>query len=64
MASKKELWCEDEFPAPIGDSVQTRYLISQDDDDSYALYLNVMHTGKKWRAGAVSLLQDFLQIIR
>jgi predicted metal-dependent enzyme (double-stranded beta helix superfamily) len=46
MASKKELWCEDEFPAPTGDSVQTRYLISQDDDDSYALYLNVMHTGK------------------
>ena len=39
MASKKELWCEDEFPAPIGDSVQTRYLISQDDDDSYVASL-------------------------
>jgi len=46
IADKKEYWCEDEFPAPTDGKVQTRYLISQDDDDSYALYLNVMHTGK------------------
>ncbi|MBT5187087.1 MAG: hypothetical protein HOH19_02355 [Kordiimonadaceae bacterium] len=46
IADKTELWCEEEFPAPRGDKVQTRYLITQDDDDSYALYLNVMHTGK------------------
>ncbi|MDG1707218.1 MAG: hypothetical protein P8H03_00570 [Emcibacteraceae bacterium] len=46
IASIEKYWCETEFPAPTGDKVQTRYLISQDDDDSYALYLNVMHTGK------------------
>jgi len=46
IADKTNLWNEEEFPAPTGDKVQTRYLISQDDDESYALYLNVMHTGK------------------
>jgi len=46
IADKEEFWCEDEFPAPPEGKVHTRYLISQDDDDSYALYLNVMHTGK------------------
>lgn len=46
IADKNEYWCEEEFPAPADGKVQTRYLISQDDDDSYALYLNVMHTGK------------------
>ena len=46
IADKSEFWCEQEFPGPVGDKVHTRHLISQDDDDSYALYLNVMHTGK------------------
>lgn len=46
IASIEKYWCEDEFPAPTEGKVQTRYLISQDDDASYALYLNVMHTGK------------------
>ncbi|MDA0707664.1 MAG: hypothetical protein O2963_01125 [Proteobacteria bacterium] len=47
ISERNELWNEDEFPAPTGDQVHTRYLISQDDDESYALYLNVMLTGKK-----------------
>ena len=47
MADRKEFWSEDQFPAPTDGQVHTRYLVSQDDDDSYALYLNVMHTGKK-----------------
>lgn len=46
IANKEAYWCEDEFPAPTDGKVHTRYLVSQDDDDSYALYLNVMHTGK------------------
>lgn len=46
IADKYDYWNEDEFPAPTDGKVHTRYLISQDDDDSYALYLNVMHTGK------------------
>lgn len=47
IANNDEFWSEEEFPAPTDGKVQTRYLISQDDDDSYALYLNVMNTGKK-----------------
>lgn len=46
IADKYNYWNEDEFPAPSDGKVHTRYLISQDDDDRYALYLNVMHTGK------------------
>lgn len=46
IASKNDYWCEEEFPAPTDGAVHKRYLVSQDDDDSYALYLNVMHTGK------------------
>lgn len=47
IADKSEYWGEDQFPAPTDGKVHTRYLLTQDDDDSYALYLNVMHTGKK-----------------
>ena len=47
IADHTEYWNEQEFPAPTDGQVHTRYLISQDDDDSYALYLNVMLTGKK-----------------
>ncbi len=47
IANRKELWAEEEFPAPKEEGkVQNRYLIAKDDDDSYALYLNVMHKGK------------------
>lgn len=47
FASRDEIWDEDQFPAPTEEGkVQNRYLISKDDDDSYALYLNVMHQGK------------------
>jgi predicted metal-dependent enzyme (double-stranded beta helix superfamily) len=46
IADQEHFWCEAEFSAPKDGKVQTRYLISQDDDENYALYLNVMHTGK------------------
>ncbi len=47
IANREELWAEDQFSAPNEDGkVQNRYLISKDDDDSYALYLNVMRKGK------------------
>ena len=47
LASHREWWSEDRYAAPQGDERQARYLISEEADHSYALYLNVMRPGKK-----------------
>jgi predicted metal-dependent enzyme (double-stranded beta helix superfamily) len=47
LASARSLWESDAFPPPEGDQRQARYLISEDGDKSFALYLNVMLPGKK-----------------
>lgn len=46
LASHKEFWSSDEFPASEGEELQARYMIHEEPDSTYALYLNVMKPGK------------------
>lgn len=47
LASQNELWGSEHYPDPAEDEHQTRYLIREDADNGFALYLNVMRPGKR-----------------
>lgn len=47
LAGRRDLWSPEKYLPPAGDQKQVRYLIHQEPDQTYALYLNAMLGGKK-----------------
>ncbi len=47
LATIRHLWSETNYSSPEEDELQARYLISEEPDRSFAMYLNIMRPGKR-----------------
>lgn len=47
LAGNKHFWHERDFPPPETNTRHNRFLISEDDDKRFCLYLNVMRKGRR-----------------
>ena len=47
LAAQREFWNETDYPSPEPGERQARYLIREDADRGYALYLNIMRRGNR-----------------
>lgn len=47
LASRRELWSENEYPPPAEGELQNRYRIAGEDGSGITLYLNVVRSGKR-----------------
>jgi len=46
LAAQKELFSQNDFPPPVDDTYNVRYLLSEDADKRFALYMNSIKPGK------------------
>src|SRR3546814_6678655 len=46
LAARKELFSSEDFPPPTDGATSTRYLLSEDADNRFALYMNSLLPGK------------------
>jgi predicted metal-dependent enzyme (double-stranded beta helix superfamily) len=47
LAAERHLWSESEFRSPTEAERQKRYLVSEQQDRTFALYLNAMYRGRR-----------------